>query len=53
MKYDLNKEQDRIAVQVRLNKLKGDGALVELTDSELILSKNDGTLKYWYEFVRM
>lgn len=31
MKYDLNKEQDRIAVQVRLNKLKGDGAMVELT----------------------
>lgn len=31
MKYDLNKEHDRIAVQVRLNKLKGDGAMVELT----------------------
>ena len=25
----------------------------KLTESELILSKDDGLLKYWYEFVRM
>jgi len=30
MKYDLSKEVDRISVQVRLNKLKDTGAIVEL-----------------------
>lgn len=30
MKFDLSKEQDRISVQVRLNKLKADGSVVEL-----------------------
>ncbi len=31
MKYSLNREQDRIAVQVRLNKLKADECVIELT----------------------
>ncbi len=30
MKFDLSKEQDRIKAQVRLNKLKADGNLIEL-----------------------
>lgn len=30
MKFDFSKEQDRIAAQVRLNKLKADGSVVEL-----------------------
>lgn len=30
MKFDLSKEQDRISVQVRLNKLKADGSVIEL-----------------------
>lgn len=30
MKYDLSKEQDRISAQVRLNKLKADGSMIEL-----------------------
>lgn len=31
MKYDLTKSTDLISVQVRLNKLKSDGSVVELT----------------------